>query len=339
MNQVFSIESAPKPISTSLRSEIERLWQAEKVNIQDVDTRIAQIRYTARDESGSLAGVCSSTVKKGIFNSLCFHSMRVMVGSAFRQNLLAFDLLAHLVEELTDNRQGNSREEPAGANVVIQTPIVAERGAIHCARTFQFPINKTPKVFVLSGFSPNGHPEYCHFFPDTSDATRAAEERWANTTEAFSKEATVQPVTRAMLSDNEAQVRLLLGQENGSEDLGDKILYSLKHKDQLLAVCELVPRFVPEINGSLLGMRMHTSAKTDSLDIQGCFAREIHNQLNHDGVEQPHKAVGLFKVYSGRTNLPTVCPVTRFHLHGIDAQGRELRVRFFEEVKVTVPLQ
>jgi hypothetical protein len=311
MNQIFTFERGSQPIAPTLRSEIEFLWQSENVNIENVDARIAQIRYLARDEQGALAGVCSSNTQRGIFNGLLFHGMRVMVGRAHRQNLLAFDLLAHLVEDLADSRQGMKGGDPVGANVVIQTPIVAERGAIHCARTFQFPINKTPKLFMLSGFTAKGHPEYCHYFPDDSEASRLVSERWAKTSDAFCKEAAVVP--------------------QGNH------VFTLESNGQTVAKCELVPRFIPEINASLLGMRTEILENTGDIDIAACFARHIHDQLNNPAQPRQDDVVGLYLLYAERTALPAVCPATRFHLHGVDSQGRELRVRFFDDLLVKVP--
>lgn len=320
------------------------MWENEKVGIADTDTRIAEIRYTARNEAGDLVGVCSSAVEKGIYNGLYFHGMRVLVAAEFRQNLLAFELLAHLVEELADNRRGNFEVGPVGVKVVIQTPIVAERGQIHCVRTFQFPINKTPKQFLLSGFTPKGHPEYCHYFTNDSDATKGALARWVNTAETLGSEASVQAFSQDPQNADRGDVLAFLEQQSSvnkparqQQIVSSKSLYSLKRNGQLVAVCELIPRLIREINGSLLGIHPHGSANTGDIDILGIFAREIYDQLNSAGSHRIEDAVGLFTVYSDRTDLPVVCPVTGFHLHGADAQQRELRVRFFDDLKVKVP--
>ena len=129
MNPIFTIEKAPRPITKTLSSEILSLWESENAGISNLDERLAEIRYVARSEEGDLAGVCSCTVDQGIFNGLHFHAMRVLVASAFRQKLLAFELLAYLVEELSDNRHGKFKIGPVGVKVVIQNPIVAERGS------------------------------------------------------------------------------------------------------------------------------------------------------------------------------------------------------------------
>ena len=344
MDQNFTIERVSRPISKALRSEIEAMWKAENARIADPEARMAQVGYIARHESGALVGVCSSVVEKGVYNGLQFHAMRVLVSSAYRQNLLAFDMLAHLSEELSDNSEGDIQGGPVGVKVVIQTPIIAQRGAIPCTRTFQFPVNKSPKTYLLSGFTPNAHPEYCCYFENDNDASRAALERWAHESETFCREATVQLLTQDSPAGDKDSVLALLQEKSitgiparSQPAPGDRILYSLRSDSQVIAACELVPRVIPEINGTLLGLHIHAGKVADNIDLATCFARQIYTRLNQGIRPRPAGAAGLFTVYTDRTGLPAVCPVTGFHLHGVDTQGRELRVRFFDDVVVKVP--
>jgi len=335
MNPEFSFERITQPISETLGAEIQSLWDSQGLSIPDVTSRLAQVRYLARSQTGEPAGVCSSTVEKGIFNGLLFHSMRVMVAGEFRQHLLAYELLAHLVEELCDSRQGELSSEPVGAKVVIQTPIVAERGAIHCSRTFQFPINKTPKAFVLSGFTSRGHPEYCHYFLDENKAAASS-----------STGTTASGLTVARLDTNpqgrEKEAILVLLRESplgADPTIERRLLYTLKSADQLLAVCELIARPVPELNAGLLGIYSYPTAQADGVNTAEIFAREIYQQLAAETRSETPEIVGLYQVCNNPGSLAPVCPDTGFHFHGLDPRGRELRVRFFDEVKVKVPLQ
>ncbi|MEM1113055.1 MAG: hypothetical protein AAGI11_14180 [Pseudomonadota bacterium] len=345
MMPVFTYQKVASPMLPALRQEIENLWRQEQAGIENVEERLSQIRWVGRDEDGTLAGVCSSQVEKGVFNSQYFHAMRVLVGKPYRQNLLAFELLAHMVEDLHVQRQGKGQIGPVGVKAIIQSSIVAERGAIHCTRTFQFPVNKIPYTFLLSGFTSRKHPEYCCYFPDDGDSAKAVLARWAADSEAFSKEASIVALgDTSPESDWHAALALTAGgTESGgvSRELQTphyRKLYTLTHNGQLQAVCELVPREVPEINARLLGLHLHAAPEAAEVDLLACLAREVFEQLNQPGQPSAADAAGLFLVYTSRTGLPIVCPVTGFHLHGVDRQGQELRVRFFEEIKVKVPL-
>ncbi|QFU74443.1 hypothetical protein EY643_01555 [Halioglobus maricola] len=300
--------------------------------------------FIARSAEGEVVGVCSSNIEKGIYNGLLFHAMRVLVANEHRQNFLAFDLLAHLTELHFEEFKADPQSGPVGVKVVIQTPIVAERGAIRCARTIQFPVNNAPWTFLLSGFAPGNQPEYCCYFPRDDEASLAAQNRWTSDSAPRVEHVTVKLLHEGGPIAEREQVLGLLqtlsprsAVAGAQAELAGRAIYTLYLADQLIALCELVPRDLPEINGLLVGLYTHTLTDLGKLDVAACFARGIYEQLEANTGTIPFGAVGLFMVYASRTALPPVCPVTGFHLHGVDGQGKELRVRFFDEIKVEVP--
>ena len=331
MNPVFSYEKVIQPISEELKAEVIALWDREGAGITDLETRLAQVGFVARTEAGELAGVCSSTVARGIYNSFAFHSMRVLVATEFRQNLLAFELLAHLVEDFIDHRPQDTAGEPVGVKVVIESPIVAQRGAIFCSRTFQFPVNKAPAEFLLSGFTPKGHPEYCHYFRDELNETSPTDN---------DGETLVEKLNEELLNVYGEEIAGLLSNSSQPDiqpDLSKRTLYLLRRDTKLLAVCELFPRQIPELNTGLLGLHTTIAPKAGDIDAEDVLARAIFDDLADEPRPVVSDVVGLYQARERQESLIPISPKTGFHLHGVDAQGNELRVRFFNEVKATVP--
>ena len=66
------------------------------------------------------------------------------------------------------------------------------------------------------------------------------------------------------------------------------------------------------------------------------FIEDIFADMNVRHSGKLGEAVGIYNLHSGKTSLPLINSRTRFHFQGLDNEGRELRLRYFDGAKLVV---
>ena len=329
------------PLSEDQQAEIIALWQRGGAIIEDIESRLSQVTFLAYSEQDELAGVASFQIQQGLYSDLPVNALRVFVAAHHRQSLLAFELLAHLGEVLIDLSRTKGLAQAVGLSAIIETDIVNQRGAIPCSRTFQFAVNKFPVTFLFTGFSREGSPEYTHYFElgDLERNTASKDQSATRTSE----------MNLVILGPESAEalrkeVGEILIEQRGipgpqlDQYVAQKLVIALFEEGVMQAVCLLVPQFIREMNATLFGLMLFPAEAKNSPPIdQSKLHQVIFEHMNNAFQGSPEEAIGLFILFATKTNQPIFDPITRFHYHGTDRKGQELRVRFFDEASVQVP--
>ena len=324
------------PPSDTFREDVLALWRSGGAVIEVPDERIKQLGYAAYTKMGELVGVCSYQEQKGFYSALPMYGMRVFVAPKHRQSLLAYELLAHLSESLIDQRSPTDHSNTIGLCTVIETDIVNQVGTIFVERTFRFAINKKPLTFRLNGFTPQGSPEYTYYFeypqPEGNDMPH--------------HDFSVEQIHEGSPEETRRDVgRILVEQKNidGSmldQYVAQKLVMAVKRDNQVDSVCLLIPQFIKELNATLFGMLLlSNNPQSLNKDKKALLTNIIYNQMNAQFDGDVSGAIGLFILYTKETGLPVIEADTEFRFHAIDNKGQELRLRYFDKAKVSIPLR
>ena len=330
----YHFSAVNHPPSDNFGKDVLALWRSGGAVIEAPDERIKQLGYAAFINTGELVGVCSYKQQKGFYSALPMYGMRVFVAPKHRQSLLAYELLAHLSESLIDQRSTTDHSKTVGLCAVIETDIVNQRGAIFVERTFQFAINKEPRTFRLNGFTPKGSPEYTYYFeyPQPAEIDMPDHDFSVEQIHEGSPEETRRDVGRILVEQKSIEGSML------DQYVAQKLVVAVKRGGQVDSVCLLVPQFIKELNATLFGMLL-LSNNPQSLNKgkKALLTNIIYNQMNAQFDGDVRGAIGLFILYTKETGLPVIEADTEFRFHAIDNKGQELRLRYFDQAKVTVP--
>jgi len=323
-----------QPLTASVKAQVLALWKSGDAVIDNPDERLSQVAYAAHSPDGTLAGVCSYQLQRGLYSALSVYGLRVFVAPNHRQGLLAFELLAHLGESLIDAHRPPAQTQTAGLCAVIETEIVNDRGAEFVERTFQFAVNKHPVTFVMTGFSPGGSPEYTHYFNLPAPPLLDARANSYTVTQLHEKsdESLRKAVAKILIN----QKKLKLDQLDAY--VSQKLVLAISDSNTLDAVCLLVPRYVRELNATLFGLvLLARDPATLTSDKQNLLITIIYEHMNSLFDGDINASIGVFTLHPSRTELPLLDEDSGLRFHGIDNQGQEMRLRFFEGAKVIVP--
>ena len=339
----FRITPVSTPLAKAQRDKITAFWESENAQVTNPEKRLEEVAYCAHTEDGKLIALCSYHLGLGIYNELPLYFMRVFVAKDYRQTLLAFNLLAHLAESLADEAKGNLIAKGVGVAAILETDIVKNRGTIECCRTFQFPINKRPLTFMLTGYTPKGSPEYCHFFERVINSSKQHNDGEKHSSDSLTYSA-LRRVIPGQNSSLDASIASFLAKERQLElesaqaYLQQKIIY-IRHDDEaIITLGLLAPKFLPEINATLFGLNLVAASEEVHRINSGAssFIEDIFSDMNVRHSGKLEEAVGLYNLHSGKTSLPLINSHTRFHFQGLDDEGRELRIRYFDGAKLVV---
>ena len=323
-----------QPITASFKEQVLALWKSGGAVVDNPEERLSQVAYAAHTSDGALAGVCSYQVQRGLYSALAVYGLRAFVAPKHRQNLLAYELLAHLAESLIDAHRSPYQTQTSGLCAIIETAIVNDQGAVFVERTFQFAINKHPVRFELTGFSPDGSPEYTHYF---------------NLPVSLSLDARANSYIVTQLHENSDEdlrktvAKILINQKNLKLDqldayVAQKLVLAIADSNTLDAVCLLVPRYIHELNATLFGLvLLSRNPTTLTSDKQNLLIKIIYEHMNSLFDGDTDASIGIFTLHPARTELPLLDEDSGLRFHGIDNQGQEMRLRFFEGAKVIVP--
>lgn len=332
----YQFSAVNHPPSKSFREDVLALWRSGGAVIDSPDERIRQLGYAAYTETGELVGVCSYQEQKGCYSALPLYGMRVFVAAKHRESLLAYELLAHLSESLIDQRGATEHSNSIGLCAVIETDIVNQRGTIFVERTFQFAVNKKPLTFRLTGFTPQGSPEYTYYFeyPQPTESDRVDHDFSLEKIHEESPEETRRDVGRILVEQKSIEAPML------DQYVAQKLVLAITQDDRVDSVCLLIPQFIKELNATLFGVLL-LSKNPWSLDKDKKVALTnlIFAKMNAQFDGDVRAAIGLFVLYTNKTQLPVIEADTEFRFHAIDNKGQELRLRYFDEAKVDVPFR
>lgn len=339
----FRITPVSAPLAAAQRDKITAFWESENAQVTNPEKRLEEVAYCAHTEDGKLIALCSYHLGHGIYNELPLYFMRVFVAKDYRQTLLAFNLLAHLAESLADKAKGNLIARGVGVAAILETDIVKNRGTIECCRTFQFPINKRPLTFVLTGYTSTGSPEYCHFFERGANSSKPHNSGEKDSSDSLNHSA-LRRVSTGQNPSIDASIASFLAKERQLElksvqaYLQEKIIY-VRHQDEVIVTLGLLaPKLLPEINAIFFGLNLVAASQEDHRINSGAsnFIDDIFADMNARHSGKLEEAVGIYNLHSGKTSLPLINSRTGFHFQGLDNEGRELRLRYFDGAKLTI---
>ena len=324
------------PPSDTFREDVLALWRSGGAVIEAPDERIKQLGYAAYTDTGELVGVCSYQEQKGFYSALPMYGMRVFVTPEHRQSLLAYELLAHLSESLIDQRSTTEHSNTVGLCAVIETDIVNQRGAVFVERTFQFAVNKEPLTFHLTGFTPQGSPEYTYYFahPQPAEIDMPHHDFSVEQIHEESPEETRRDVGRILVEQKNIDGSML------DQYVAQKLVVAVKRDDQVDSVCLLIPQFIRELNATMFGMLLlSNNPQSLNKDKKALLTNIIYTQMNAQFDGDLRGGIGLFILYAEKTELPVIEADTEFRFHAFDNKGQELRLRYFDKAKVSIPLR
>lgn len=342
------VQTVTQPLDHNTREGILKLWENEQAVIDDPEARLAQVTFVAY-AAGELVGITSAKLIHEQNTRQPLYALRALVGKDWRQQSLAYDLLAHSIEQRGNAFADGSDLSAVGLLFELEASFVLNRPTLESSKTYHFSVNKTPKTFHFIGFDDRGIGEFVHYFPGAKIMGMAR------------KSPSIKPQTIAPAPE----LRHELVHGNLTEEQQDKLIKLwlsagvLPNRDACLArlpqvaalaynadsvvgVGSLFPVVVPHLRAELLGYRSFISAEVrggqTATELLNVIFEERNRQFANNDVNTalPGIAYSLQNAQLNASVVELISPRSGFILAGFDKEGRQIRVRYFDGATITL---
>lgn len=344
-----TIIAVAQPVADDLRSDIIQLWKEEGAEFTDIDRRLAQVTFVAK-HAGKLVGVTTAVLIREPLTRQHLFSFRVIVTQAWRQNLLAYSLIAHSLEAKEDAFLAGEELHAVGVVLEIEAPFAVNRTTFKATETQQFPVNKTPKRFDFIGFDNRGVRKYVYYFKGAKlsldePEVPAVEKRRksAQETATLALEFVENNISQ-VLSEQIIALWLSSGVITSREACLDRlpqVCAIAKHLDDVVAVASVFPVEIPQLRASMLIFRSFVSAnargaKTATELVNLTFNTYARRFAKGEDSRYPGMMWSLQNASLNKSVLGLVSPLTQSFLLGWDDNNCQLRCRYFDDAMVTI---
>jgi hypothetical protein len=153
-------EDVWQKVSNSIRDDVVEFWKANGLTLppQELNTRVDQLVFIARDSKGSVIGVCTAYKMEVDQLKNFMYGFRCLVGSENRQKHLAIEFISMTFEKFDDLSNEGTLDDCIGILVSAESQLLR-------MKTTAFAVWKRTH-FVYIGMDASGAPMRVRYFKD-----------------------------------------------------------------------------------------------------------------------------------------------------------------------------
>ena len=156
-----------RPITGSEAEDIKALWNTENVVVDDVTTRLSEIRTLAYAGdvlvgAGALNLMNHNATGKRVYNC------RIIVSSKYRSQQVAPDMYRRMIESAEEQFDAGTDTDAIGVFIEWQAGLVSNWEGTMCSFSFEHSTQPRAMQLNLTGITDNGLPQYIYYFENAS---------------------------------------------------------------------------------------------------------------------------------------------------------------------------
>ena len=342
------VQAITQPLDHNTRDEILKLWANEQAVIDDPEDRLTEVAFVAY-AAGELVGITSKKLIRESNTGQPLYALRALVSKDWRQQSLAYDLLAHSI-----NARGNAFADGSDLSAVgllfeLEASFIINRPILESSKTYHFSASKVPTTFHFIGFDQRGIGEFVHYFPGAKIMGIPRKPLGIKPQNTSPAPKLRHELVDGDLTEDQQEKLIALWLDAGVLPNRDACLARIPqvaalayNADSIVGVGSVFPVLVPQLRAELLGYRSFISTEvrgsqtaTELLNV--IFEDRNRRFANSDHSSQlPGIAYSLQNAQLNASIVDLISPRSGFILAGFDKEGRQIRVRYFDGAKVTV---
>lgn len=342
------VQAVTQPLDHNTRDGILKLWANEEAVIDAPEARLAQVAFVAY-AAGDLVGITSANLIRETNTRQPLYALRALVSKEWRQQSLAYDLLAHSIELRGNAFADGSDLTAVGLLFELEASFVINRPTLETSKTYHFSANKTPKTFHFIGFDHRGIGELVHYFPGAKIMGMPRKSPSIKPQNVAPAPTLRHELVHGNLTEEQQEklIKLWLGAgvlPNRETCLArlPQVAALAYHADSIVGVGSVFPVVVPHLRAELLGYRSFISAEVrggqTATELLNVIFEERNRQFANNDVSTrlPGIAYSLQNAQLNASVVDLISPRSGFILAGFDKEGRQIRVRYFDGATVTL---